>query len=160
MPTKNMNEEYRLKKTDEIRNYLIEETNRNELISKKHKKVCGVLNYIDNSLIVISTITRCIFISAFGYLVGISIGITSSAIVLNICVITTGFKKYKSLNKKNKKEHDKTISLAKSKLNSIEVVISKHLIDSNICHDGFALVTNVLKEFYHTKKEIKNSNYQ
>ena len=155
-----MNQECRLKKTDEIRNYLIEEINRNELISKKHKKVCGVLNYSDNSLIVISTITRRIFISAFGYLVGISIGITSSAIGLNICVITAGFKKYKSLNKKNKKEHDKTISLAKSKLNSIEVVISKHLIDSNICHDGFALVTNVLKELYDTKKEIKNSNDQ
>ena len=158
MPEKNMNQEFRLKKTDEIRNYLIEEINRNELISKKHKKLCGVLNYIDNSLILISTITRCIFISDFGSLVGISIGITSSAIGLNVCAITVGLKKYKSLNKKNKKKHDKTISLAKSNLNSIEVIISKHLIDSNICHDGFALVNNVLKEFYDTKKEIKNSN--
>ena len=49
-------------------------------MSKKHKKVCRVLNYIDHSLIVISTITRCVSISAFAYLVGIRIGITSSAI--------------------------------------------------------------------------------
>ena len=41
-----MNQEFRLKKIDEIRNYLIEEINRNELMSKKHKKVCSVLNYI------------------------------------------------------------------------------------------------------------------
>ena len=38
-----MNQEFRLKKIDEIRNYLIEEMNRNELMSKKHRKVCRVL---------------------------------------------------------------------------------------------------------------------
>ena len=48
-------------------------------MSKKHKKVCRVLNYTDHSLIVISTITGCISISAFASLVDIPIGITSSA---------------------------------------------------------------------------------
>ena len=56
MPEENMNQEFRLKKIDEIRNYLIEEIIRNKLISKKHKKVCRVLNYIEHSLILISTI--------------------------------------------------------------------------------------------------------
>ena len=92
MPEENMNQEFRLKKIDEIRNYLIEEINRNELMSKKHKKVCRVLNYIDHSLIVISTITGCVSISTFASLVGITIGITSSAIGLKICVITAGIK--------------------------------------------------------------------
>ena len=82
-----MNQEFRLKKIDEIRNYLIEEINRNELMSKKHKKPCRVLNYIDHSFIVISTITGCVSISAFASLVGIPIRITSSAIGLKICVI-------------------------------------------------------------------------
>ena len=41
-----MNQEFRLKKIDEIRNYLIEEINQNELISMKHKNICKVLNYI------------------------------------------------------------------------------------------------------------------
>ena len=49
-----------IKKIDEIRNSLIEEINRNELMSKKPKKFCRSLNYIENSLILISTITRCI----------------------------------------------------------------------------------------------------
>ena len=48
--------------------------------------------------------------------------------------------------------------LAKSKLNSIEVLISKALIDSNISHDEFVLINNVLKEFYDMKEEIQNSN--
>ena len=127
-------------------------------MSKKHKKVRGVLNYIEHSLIVISTITGCVSISAFASLVGIAIGIRSSAIELKICVITAGIKKYKSIIKKKKKKHDKTVLLAKSKLNSIEILISKALIDSNISHDEFVLINNVLKEFYDTKEEINNSN--
>ena len=79
MSEENMNQEFRLKKIDEIRNYLIEEINRNELMSKKHKKVCRVLNYIEHSLILISTITGCVSISEFASLIGILKGSTSSA---------------------------------------------------------------------------------
>ena len=43
--------------------------------------------------------------------------------------------------------HDKIVLLAKPKLNSIEVLISKALIDSNISHDEFILINNVLKEY-------------
>ena len=49
------------------------------------------------------------------------------------------------------------VLLAKSKLNNIEVLISKALIDSNNSHDKFALINNVLKEFYDMKEETKNS---
>ena len=48
--------------------------------------------------------------------------------------------------------------LGKSKLNNIEVWVSKVLIDSNINNDEFVLINNVLKELYDTKEEIKNSN--
>ena len=47
--------------------------------------------------------------------------------------------------KKNKKKHDKIVLLGKSKLNSIEVLISKALIDSDISHGEFALINDVLK---------------
>ena len=55
--------------------------------------------------------------------------------------------------------------LTKSKLNSIEVLISKALVDSNISHDEFVLINNALKEFHDIKEEIKipvtnkSSNY-
>ena len=125
MPEQNISQEFRLKKIDEIRNYLIEEINRNELMSKKHKKVYRVLHYIDHSLIVISTITGCVTISAFVSLVGIPIQIRSSTIGLKFCVITEGIKKYKPIFKKKKKKHDKIVLLGKSKMNSIKVLISK-----------------------------------
>ena len=157
-----MNQEFRLIKIVEIRRYLIEEINRNELMSKKHKKVFRVLNYIEHLLIAISTIAGCVSISAFASLVGIPIGITSSAIGLKIWVITTVIcviiKKYKSIIKKKRKRHDKKVLLVKSKLHSIEVLVSKALIDANISHDEFVLINNVPMEFYDMKGEIKSYN--
>ena len=50
---------------------------------------------------------------------------------------------YKLMIKKKKKKHDKIVLLAKAKLNSIEVLVSKALIDSNISHDKFVSVNNV-----------------
>ena len=47
-------------------------------MSKKHKKVCTTLNYIEHFLILACTITGCISISIFAFLLGIPIGITSS----------------------------------------------------------------------------------
>ena len=60
------------------------------------------MNYIDHLLIVISIVTGCVSISSilFDSLVGIPIGITSSAIGLKICAITAEIKKYKSIIKK------------------------------------------------------------
>ena len=55
---------------------------------KKHKKVYGVLNYIEHSLVLISTVTGCVSISTLASLGGIPIGSTGSAIELKFSVIT------------------------------------------------------------------------
>ena len=140
-----MTQEFRLKNVVEKRNYFLEEIKQNELMSRKHKKICTTLNYIEHFLILASTITGCISISAFASLIHIPIGIASSAIGLKICAMAAGIKKYKSVIKK-KKKHDKIVLLAKSKLNSIEVLISKALIDSVISHDEFVIINIVQKE--------------
>ena len=46
--------------------------------------------------------------------------------------------------------------LEKAKLNTIEVLISKSLIDSFIAHGKFVLVNNALREYNEMKEEIKN----
>ena len=84
MSEENISQEFRLKNINETRNYFIEEINQNELVNKKHRKVCIVLNYIEHFLILVSTVTGCDPISAFASLVGIPIGIKSSAVGLKI----------------------------------------------------------------------------
>ena len=145
MIEENGSQEFKLKNIDGPRNDFLEEIEQNELMSKKHKKVCTTLNYIKHFLILASIYIGGISFSVFASLLGIPIGNKSSAIGLKICTITTGIKKYKSIIKKKKKKHDKIVLLAKSKVNSIKVLISKALIDSNLSHDEFVLINSVLK---------------
>ena len=116
------------------------------------------MNYIEHLFILVSIVSGCVSIFGLVSLVGILVGITSSAVGLKICVIIAGIKKYKSIIKKKKKKHDKIVLLAKTKLSSLEALISKALIDSYNSHDEFILVNNVLKEYNDIKKEIEDYN--
>ena len=76
-----MSQEFRLKNIDETRNYFLEKIKQNELMSRKHEKICTNLNYVEHLLALASTITGCISISAFAPLLWIE----SSAVDLHIC---------------------------------------------------------------------------
>ena len=68
-------------------------------MSKKHKKVCSNLNYIEHFLIFASAVTGYVSISDFVCLFGIPSGIRTSAIGLKIYAITAGIKMFKSIIK-------------------------------------------------------------
>ena len=153
----NMGHKFRLENINDTRFYLLEEVEQNESMSKRDKKVCATLNYIEHIIILVSTITRCILISAFASLIGIPIGITRYSIGLKIYAIAAAvYKNYKSIAKKKKNKHGKIELLPKSKLNIIEVLISKALAYSIISHDEFVLINNLLKEYDEMKEEIIN----
>ena len=120
-------------------------------MGRKDTKFCAILNYIEHFLILASTITGCISISAFGSLLGISIEIMSSTvlILLRICVIAAIVKKYKSIIKNR--------IVSKIYIKKIQVLISKDIIDSNISHDELVLINNVQKDCDHKKEEMKTS---
>ena len=149
--------EFRLRKIDETRTYLLNEIKQNDLMSEKCKKtykyfckkLCWALAYSS-----FNTHWLC-SISAFALLVCVPVGIASSVVEIKISAIIVGIKKYKSVIKK-KKKHDKILLLGKDMLNTIEVLISKALINSDISCDEFASV-NVSREYNQMKKEIKNS---
>ena len=107
-------------------------------------------------LILSSTISNCVSISAFDSFVCVPVGVPSFVIEIKICAVNAGIKQYKSIRNKKKKKHDKIVLLGRDKLNTIEVLISNALIDSSISHDEFVSVNNVLREYHEMKKEIKN----
>ena len=79
-----------------------------------------------------------------------------SAVSIKICTIPAVIKKSRWFVKKKKKKHDKIVLLGKDKSTTIEVLISKALIDSHISHDEFAFLNNVLREHNEIREEIKN----
>ena len=104
-------------------------------MSKKNKKVCTSLNYIEHFLTLVFTVAVCI--SLLASLVDISKEILSSTIALNICAIMTRIKTNKSINKKKKKKHNEMALLAKTNLDCIKGLISRCLTNSNIEHNTF-----------------------
>ena len=106
-------------------------------------------------LILISKVTGCVSVSAFASLVCVPVGISSSAVGWKICAITAEIKKYKSIiRKKKKKKHDIIVLLGKYKLDIIEVLLCKALIDSYIRHCEFVAVDSMLRECNDTKEVI------
>ena len=93
------------------------------------------------------TVTGCVSIAAFASLVCVPVGITSSVIEIQNSASTAGIKKYIAIIKKKKKKHDKIVLLGKDKLNTIEVLTSKALIDSCINHEEVLSINNVLREY-------------
>ena len=102
MVQKNINQEFRLKVIDEIRNYFLKEKDKNELMSNMHKNLSMTPNSIEHFLILASAFTQSISIFAFGPLLGILTVITSCVIGLKICAIAVGTKRYKQIINKNR----------------------------------------------------------
>ena len=71
--------------------------------------------------------------------------------------MTAGIKKHKPNITKKKKNLENIVFLGKYKLNTMEVLISKDLIDSYISQEKFISVNNVLIKYNEMKNKIRNS---
>lgn len=72
-------------------------------MSNRHRKICVTLNYIKHFLLLVFSVTGCVSVSDFAFLVSISRKITSSLIWSKISATTARIKKSNSTIKKKKK---------------------------------------------------------
>ena len=56
------------------------------------------------------------------------------------------------------KKHDKILMLAKSKLNSIETLVSQALIDMEIVHEEFNVIVREKQKYERMKKKLRNDS--
>ena len=139
-------QQFRLNKINEIKDYFLAEIREREIISKNLSKYIASLDYFDKSLNVLSILLGSISIASFASVTGASAGIIGASCGFTFS-ITSGFVK-KFLKTRNKKtQHNKIIMLARSKLNSIESEISKALIDNDVSHEHFEIVSNEEKKY-------------
>ena len=90
---------------------------------------------------------------SFTSIVGAPVGIASVSFTLIFSLTTGTVKKLLNRTRNKKKKHDKILMLVKSKLNSIETLISQALIDMEIIHEEFI---TTLKEKYKYEKMKDN----
>ena len=103
-----------------IENYFYKDINQQKLDSKKLNKYITIFDYIDKILIILSTTSGGISIISFTSIIGVPAGIASTSFILIFSVITGIIKKLLNITRSKKKNHDKILMLAKSKLNSIK----------------------------------------
>ena len=149
---------FRLDEISKIENYFHEEINQRKSCSKKLSKYVAAFDYIDKILIVLSATTGGVSICLFTSVVGAPVGIASASFTL-IFSLTIGIvKKLLSTTRNKKKKHDKIFMLAKSKLNSIETLISQALIDMEISHEEFITILKEKDKYEKMKDNLRSEN--
>ena len=67
-------------------------------------------------------------------------------------------KKVLNITRNKKKNHDKILMLAKSKLDSIETLISQILIDMEISHEEFTTILKEKEKYEKMKDNLRSEN--
>ena len=135
-------QQFRLNKISEIKDYFVAEIKERELMSKRLSKYIASFDYFDKSLIVLSVATGSISIASFATVIGAPAGIIGASCGFTFS-ITSGFvKKFLKTIRNKKKKHNKIVMLARSKLNSIESKISEALMNNEISHEDFMTIIN------------------
>ena len=124
-------QQFRLNKINEIKDYFLAEIREKELISKNLSKYIASLDCFDKSVNVLSILSGSISTASFAAsVIGVPAGITGASFSVTFSN-TSGFVKRFLKTRRNKmKKHNKIVILAKIKLNSIENKISKALMDN------------------------------
>ena len=129
-------------------------------MSKRLSKYITSFDYFDRSLIVLSVTTGNISIASFATVIGAPVRIISASSSLAFLISTKIMKKLLKITKNKKKNHNKIVMLARTKLNSIESKISEALINSEIGHEDFMTIINEEKKYRELKESIRMMNTQ
>ena len=99
-PNLNNQQQFRLNKINEIKDFYIAEIKQKELMSKILSKYIASFEYFDKSLIVLSVTTGSISVASFATVIGAPAGITSASFSPTFSIFTGIIKKTIKNNKK------------------------------------------------------------
>ena len=128
---------FRLDEINKIKDYLNAEIKERKDIVKKISKYIVAFDYADKRFITLSALFGALSTASLATVVGIPVGIAGASLTLIFTVTTGVIKKSLNITRKKKKKYNKIIALAKNKLNIIETLISKALIDFDKSHEDF-----------------------
>ena len=93
-------------------------------------------------------------------IIGAPVGMASASYSLAFSISTGIVKKLLKTARSKNKKHNKTVMLARSKLNSIESKISEALINNKVSHEDFMTIINEEKKYRELKESIRMMNSQ
>ena len=142
-----------LNEINKIKDYFNSKIQERKAMSKKLSKYIAAFDYIKKALIVLSAKGGGISIISFTSVIGVPAGLASASFTLVFSLTTGIIKKLLKVTRKKKKKHNKIVMLAKSKLNSIETLMSQALIDLHVSHKEFKTIVNEKEKYEQIKKK-------
>ena len=124
-------------------------------MSTKLSKHIAAFDYFDKTLIILSAASAGISIISFTSVIGIPAGTSSASFSLAFSLATGIVKKLFEVARSKKKNHDQTFVTARSKLNSIEILVFRALIDLEISHEEFKTIINEKERYKKMKEDIR-----
>ena len=146
---------YRLDEINKTKEYFDNEIKERKDIIKKLNKYLVSFDYLDKIFITLSASFGTLSIASYAAVVGIPVGIAGSFFTLIFTIGTSINKSLLKVTKKRKKEHNKIIALAKSKLNMIDT-LSSALNDCKISHEEFTNIITAKNIYENIKENIKD----
>ena len=151
---------FRLSQIIGIENYFHQAINQRKSCSKKLSKYVTDFDYIDKILIALSATSSGVCIISSASVVGAPVGIASASFTLIFSLTTGIIKKLLSITRNKKKKHDKILMLTKSKLDSIEPLVSQALIDMEISHEEFKAIIWGKEKYERVKENVRSVSEQ
>ena len=149
---------FRLSEIIGIENYFYQEINERKPYIRKLNKYITIFEYIGKILIILSATGGGVSIISFISIVGVPVGIASASFTLIFSIAKGIIKILLKTTRNKKKKHDNILMLAKSKLNSTEILVSKALNDMDISHEEFTIILNEKDKYDRMKYKIINAN--
>ena len=147
---------FRLNEIAKIENYFNSEMNQRKTCSKELSIYVAAFDDIDKVLIVLSLTTGEVCIISSVSFVGAPVGIAGASFSLIFSLTTGIIKKLLSITRNKKERHGKILMVAKSKLNSIETLVSQALTDMDISHEEFDTILKGKQNEKMKKKNVRN----
>ena len=146
---------FRLNEINKIKDYFNGEIQERKNISKKLTKYIAIFGYFDKKLIVLSATSERVSIISFSSIIGVAVRIARASFSL-IFSLTTGIRKnLLKITRNKKKKHNQIVTLARSKLSSIETLISQALIDLQISNKEFKTIVDEKEKYEKMKENIR-----
>ena len=111
---------------------------------------------MDKILIVLRATTGGVCIISHATVAGAPVGIASAGFTIVFSLATGIIKKLLKTARNKKKKHNKIFMLPKSKLNSIEALVSHALIDMEISREEFITILKEKDQYEEMKENVRN----
>ena len=151
---------FRLQQISEIKKYFESEIENRKSTKKKYKKAFNTLTGLSHTFGVIGAGSTVVSMTSLANLVTAPVGFALGGIALVSSCVAVGLTQSKNYILKKLEKHEKITTLAISKLNTINDLVSKSLTDGHITQEEYTIILGEKEKYTELKNAVRNKAKQ